>query len=479
MSTDSRWRRIKTTIPAPQSMELLERLRAVEPRSMSGMPPVVWHEAEGFLVRDGFGNQWIDLTSGIVMANAGHAHPKVVAAISRAAGSKLLATYAFAQRPRLDLLERLVALSPIADSKAILFSAGTEATECAMTVMRRHGQRVRPGKTGIVSFADGYHGRTLAASLAAGRASALDWIAKDQVQHFQIPFPFGPRWPWGSFSDDPTGARAFNACMAALAQAGIAPERIAGFIGESVPGWATWPMPEGFAHSLVDWARQNDILLCFDEVQAGCGRTGRFFGFEHCGVIPDLITLGKGLSSSLPISAVLGRRDILDEAAPGEMSSTHGGNPVCASAALANLQVIEEERLVESSARTGALVLTRLRRLANRFPDRIRSIHGPGLFISMHLQVPDTGEPDVALADAVALAAVSRGVMMFFTHRGFLKVTPPLGIDVEAALEAVDVVCECFESLIAAGAGRASERPISPPHLSITSRRVGHAPEPS
>ena len=410
---------------------------------MAGLPPVVWDQAEGFLVRDACGNQWIDLSSGIVLANVGHSHPRIVEAIRRAADSKLLATYAWPQMQRLELLEKLVAISPILSSKAILFSAGTEATECAMMLMRRRGRAIHKDKVGIVSFADSYHGRTLAASLASGRPLSSDWIARDRAYHYQIPFPFGPRWPWVNGQDDPTGERAFEHCLAALAEQGVGPERIAGFLIESVPGWATWPMPPGFAQSLSAWARRHQVLLCCDEVQSGCGRTGKFFGFEHCGLTPDLIALGKGLSSSLPVSAVIGRRELLDDPVAGEMSSTHGGNPVCAAAALANLNVIADEHLIAAAARTGGLALAALRTALAPFSERVLSVHGPGLFISIHFRQPETGEPDTTLADAVVHEAVTRGLMMFFTHRGFVKFTPPLCIEVEAALEAAKVLGEC------------------------------------
>ena len=300
----------------------------------------------------------------------------------------------------------------------------------------------------ILSFGDGYHGRTLAASLAAGRPGPGDWIDRQQVNHYQIPFPFGPRWPWGDLADDPTGERAFAQCINVLERQSITPDKIAGFIGEPLPGWATWPIPHGFARALVDWARRHDIVVSFDEVQCGCGRTGRMFGMEHVGVVPDLFALGKGLSSSLPVSAVVGRKDLLDDPDAGDMSSTHGGNPVCAAAALACLDVLEDEKLVQTSARTGAMVLDSLRQLEQDFAERIRSIHGPGLFISVHTQRPETAEPDVELADAVALEAVRRGVLMFVTGRGLLKFAPPLCIDPEAALEAAQVIRECFRDVL-------------------------------
>ena len=441
---ETRWRKIITPIPAPESVPLLQRLRHVEPRSLSGMPPIVWDRAEGFLVNDPYGNQWIDLTSSIVMANAGHGHPKIREAVRKMCDRPLLGTYIFPQQERLPLLEKLVQLSPIPDSKAILFCAGTEATECAISLMRRHGRRIHPDKVGIISFADGYHGRTLSAALASGSPRSEDWIERHQAYHYQIPFPFGPRWPWGNVRDDPSGEKGFAQCLDQLSRQGITPNKIAGFIGESVPGWATWPILPGFARALMSWAADHQIMVCFDEVQSGIGRTGRMWGMDHVGVVPDLFTLGKGLSSSLPVSAVVGRAALLDDPEAGDMSSTHGGNPVCAAAALACLQVIEEEKLVESAATTGKLVLDSLHELADQFPDRILSIHGPGLFISIHVQQPDTGEPDIELADSIAVEAVRRGVLMFVTGKGFLKFTPPLGIEPTAALEAAEVIKATF-----------------------------------
>jgi 4-aminobutyrate aminotransferase-like enzyme len=442
---ETRWRRIVTPIPVPESLPIIERLRAAEPRSMSGMPPVLWDQAEGFLVRDRFGNQWIDLTSSIIVANSGHSHPRILEAIRRAADHKLLTTYAFPQEPRLRLLEKLVALSPIEDSKAILFCAGTEATECAIMLMRRHGRKIHPEKVGILSFEAGYHGRTLAADSASGKPNPKEWIQRGRLNHYQIPYPFGLRWPWGDVRDDPSGERAFAQCIETLEQNGITPDKIAGFIGESIPGWATWPIPEGFARALADWARRHDILICFDEIQCGCGRSGKFFGFEHFGVTPDLVALGKGLSASLPVSAVLGSASVMDEPEPGEMSSTQGGNPVCAAAALANLEAFEAEGLVEASATTGEMVLKALRGLQQEYPTQVLSVHGPGLFISIHFQDPETGEPAIELADGIAIEAVRRGVLMFTTGRGMLKFTPPLSIDPEAAMEAVQVIRECLD----------------------------------
>ena len=444
----SRWRRIVTPIPAPASIPVIERLRAAEPQSMAGLPPILWDQAEGFLVRDRFGNQWIDLTSGIVLANAGHSHPRILEAIRSATDQRLLATYAFPSEPRLRLLEKLITLSPIPNSKAILYSSGTEATECALLLMRRHGQQIHPRKVGIVSLAGHYHGRTLAAHLASGMPQPTDWIERAQAQHFQIPAPQSLTGPPGNSHDGPCGAECFRSGITALAERGVGPEHIAGLILEPVPGTTTMPLPHDFATAAADWAKQHNVMLAFDEIQCGCGRTGKFFGSEHLGVTPDLIVLGKGLASSLPVSAVIGRSTLLDLPLPGEMSSTHGGNPVCAAAALANLQVLEDERLIDAGARTGAVVMERLGGLQRDYPQSIRAVQGVGLFISVHLRKPTADEPDVELADAIAQAAVRRGVLMFTTGRGYLKFTPPLCIDLDAALEAADVIRECLTERI-------------------------------
>jgi len=170
------------------------------------------------------------------------------------------------------------------------------------------------------------------------------------------------------------------------------------------------------------------------------GRTGKTFAFEHYGIVPDLISSGKGLSSSLPISAVIGRRTVMDLAPPGEMSSTFGGNPVCVAAAEANLKLLEEEKLAEKADLLGKHILKWLSPIAERYPSFISQVSGKGLFFSLHLKNPRTREPWVELADQVALESVRRGVLLFVTGKGFIKIVPPLMISVEALKEAVEVL---------------------------------------
>lgn len=430
---NTRFRRIVTSIPVPESLEEIQRLRTVEPRSMAGVPPIVWDRAEGFLVCDPYGNQWIDLSSGIVVANVGHAHPAILEAVRRQLDVRMIFSYAYSTKIRRQLLERLVKLAPDGLDKAILFSAGTEATECAMSLMRKHGLSLAVEKLGILSIESSYHGRTLAARLAGGAPGSVDGIERESVFHWQLPLPGGPDSK--GFERD-------------LLDRGIDPARIAGIIFESIPGWTTTLYPTAYMNELMRWAAEHQVLVTADEIQAGMARTGRMFAFEHYGITPDLITCGKGLSSSLPISAVIGRQTIMDLAPPGEMSSTFGGNPVCIAAALASLDVIEREQLVERSASLGRELGEALGVLAERYRPHVRMHNGAGLFYSVHLKNPDTGEPLAQLCDDMVMSCVRSGVLMFLTSRGFFKIVPPLTIDREALFEAVDVIGTVLEQAL-------------------------------
>ena len=429
----TRYRRIRTPIPAPESIDLLEGLRRVEPRSMLGMPPVVWDQAEGFLVRDPYGNQWIDLTSGIIVANAGHSHPRILEAIREQLDSQMIFSYAFPTRQRQQVLERLVDLAPPGLSKALLFSSGTEATECCFSLMRKHGLTKSREKLGVLSFEGSYSGRTLSAKFAGGSPGLVDGLERGAAFHTQLPFPGGPES--GGFCAD-------------IERRGIKPETTAGIIFESVSGWSTTPHPQEYVDELIEWARQHDVLVSVDEVQAGMGRSGRWFAFERYGITPDLIACGKGLTSSLPASAVIGRADVMDLAELGEMASTFGGNPVSAAAVLANLDVLRDEKLVERSARLGEDLGAALRNRAERHQRHVGRLDGRGLFYSLHLKDPETGDPLVELCDELATECVRRGVMMFVTGKGFLKFAPPLSIERDALLEAADVVGDVLDEML-------------------------------
>jgi len=231
-------------------------------------------------------------------------------------------------------------------------------------------------------------------------------------------------------------------------EAGIADEMFAGVISETFQGPTVAFMPRGYAQALRQWASEHQVLLIFDEIQAGFGRTGKWFGFEHYGVAPDLVCLGKSITSSLPMSAVVGRAEILDLPGYGQMSSTHTGSPLCGAAAIANIEAIRDEHMVENAAKLEMVAREKLTAIRQRFPDHVGTINGKGLVWGVHLIDPDSAELDVELADAVTVRCMQLGLIMLRTMRGTLKIAPPLCVTEEALLEGLGVIEEAIADCI-------------------------------
>jgi 4-aminobutyrate aminotransferase/diaminobutyrate-pyruvate transaminase/4-aminobutyrate aminotransferase/(S)-3-amino-2-methylpropionate transaminase len=434
---ETKHRRIVTEFPAPGAVPVLAKLAHFEPRAMSGQPPVVWDRAQGFQVFDRWGNQWIDSSSGVLVANAGHSHPKIVDAIVRQAHSGLIHNYCFPHDRRAELVERLATLLPEPLKKVFLLTTGSETVECAIKLCRTHGVKVGGrGKNVIVSFEKAFHGRTLGSQQAGGTPSLKEWIVNLDRGFVQVPFPDGYRTPDTSFDF-------FLRC---LAEAGIAPSNVCGVVLETFQGATAAMAPPDYMRKLREWCSSHKALLVCDEVQAGFGRSGRLWGFEHYGIVPDLATFGKGISGSLPLAAVAGPAHVMDLHPPGSMSSTHTGNPVCCAAALASIDVILEEGLVENAARLGALLQQKLRAMQPRFP-AFGNVDGLGLVAAINIVRPGSKEPDADLAFDIIRRCLEKGLLLF-APVGFggatVKICPPLCITQEALLEGLQVLEEAF-----------------------------------
>lgn len=430
---ETKFRRIVTPIPVPESRPIIEKLRQFEPRSMGGQPPVVWDHAEGFQVFDRWGNRWLDWSSGVLVTNAGHSHPKILAAMSEQIANRLTHNYCFPSEVRGELARGLVDVAPVGLEKVFLLTTGSEACECAIKLARTYGERISDKKIAIVSYQNAFHGRTLGSQMAGGIPSLKDWIVNLDKDMVQVPFPDGFRC---------LDTR-FDLFLESLEQSGVTPDRIAGVMTETYQGGNASFAPAPYMQELRAWCDTHDVLLICDEVQAGFGRTGKYWGFEHYDIVPDLICCGKGITSGMPLSAVIGRPDILDLYAPGSMTSTHTGNPVCAAAALANLQVIEDEKLVENTERLGQILLPLLQQLGKRFPDHIGAVHGKGLVAALHMVHPGGTDPWPELAGDIVRRCVENGLLMF-APVGFagasVKIAPPLVITEEAVREGVSVL---------------------------------------
>src|SRR2546421_2369571 len=359
---ETKYRRIGTPLPHPDSVATLEKLRKFEPQSMRGQPSLVWDRAEDIYVYDKYGNKWLDWSSGVLVTNSGHAAPEIRQAILEQVNSGLLHNYVFPSEERAELTQYLIGLAPKGLEKVFLLTTGSEATECAMKLARSHG--IRKGgtkKIGIVGAERGFHGRTLGAQQAGGIPGQKGWIVNEDPAIVQVPFPDG-YW---------TEDTSFNLFLRTLKNKGLDPKNVAGVMFETYQGVGPDFAPVEYIRQLADWCMANDALLIFDEVQAGFGRTGKFCAFEHYGVVPDVICCGKGITSSLPLSAGIGRTEIMDQFPPGSMTSTHTGNPVCCAAALANLRKIVAQDLTGNAERMGKILEIGLREIQKRHPSLI------------------------------------------------------------------------------------------------------------
>jgi 4-aminobutyrate aminotransferase-like enzyme len=439
----TKYRKIKTAIPAPETLEILLDLEKYESRSMHGQLPVVWDKAEGFQVFDPYGNCWIDFTSTIFLTNAGHANPGIVAGLQKILDQRLLHTYTFPSQIRAMFLKKLVEITPPQFEKAFLLSAGTEATECAVKLMRMHGQTITPAKLGVVSFRGAMHGRTMGAEMLKGDPLKSAWIGYQDPNMHHLPFPY----PW--IAKDTRikkydWAKHFEEDMQALKTKGLNFDHIAGFIIESYLGWGAIFYPVEYIKALVNFAKDHDCIVTFDEIQGGFGRTGKLFVYQHYGVEPDLLCLGKALSGSLPLSAVIGSKKIMDLPESGSMSSTHSANPLCCAAGLANLEAIETGNLVEESAGKGEMLHRRLNALKEKYPDRISYVFGKGLLAGIIFKNPETDEPDELFPSQVCEKAMQKGLLLVHTGRESIKIGPPLTIPDDALEEGLDVLNEAI-----------------------------------
>ncbi len=436
---ETKFRRIVTQLPHPDSIATLEKLRKFEPQSMRGQPPLVWDKAEDIFVFDKYGNRWLDWSSGVLVTNAGHGAKEIRDAIIAQVNSGLLHNYVFPSEERAELAEFLLGLAPKSLDKVFLLTTGSEATECAIKLARSNGIKIGGRKKiGIVGFERGFHGRTLGSQQAGGMAGQKSWIVNEDPAILNVPFPDGY---WQT-------ATSFEIFLAAIEKRGLKPENIAGVMMESYQGVGPDFAPVDYVKKLRKWCDENGVVLIFDEVQAGFGRTGKFWAFEHYGVTPDIICCGKGISSSLPLSAVIGRASVMDQFPPGSMTSTHTGNPVCCAAALASLKKIIGEKLTENASSLEPILLSGLKKIQSKHANVIGHVTVRGLVGGLQTVKSGTKEPDHDLAHSIIERCFHKG-LLFFSPVGAwgqtVKIAPPLTIPREAIEEGLAVLSEAVD----------------------------------
>jgi 4-aminobutyrate aminotransferase/(S)-3-amino-2-methylpropionate transaminase len=441
---ETKYRTIKTKIPVPESLPIFETLKKSEPQSMMGQPPIVWNKADNFTVSDRWGNRWIDWSSCVLVSNIGHGRKEVKDALKESIDQGLLSTYVFVHEKRAELTDLLCQLAPEPDNyQVFLLSTGSEATENCIKLSKTYAvEKYGPHKKYFISFNNAFHGRTMGSQLAGGMEKQKKWMVDRDQTFVQVPFPDG-------YKNTDTS---FGLLLSTLKEKGIKPEEIAGLMVESYQGIGPDFLPVEYAQKMQEFCRKHDIVMILDEVQAGFGRTGKMFCFEHYGIKPDLIACGKGISSSLPLSAVIGRKDIMGLYAPGSMTSTHSASPLPTAAAVANLKVLLAEKLTERAARMEKILMPALAKIQQKYPERLGCLHGKGLVAGIQVVKPGTKTPDPDTALAINVAALQKGLLMFAPvgiAGECLKIAPPLTIEEDALKESLQVFEEACDQVLA------------------------------
>ena len=424
-------RNIQTKIPAPGTFRLIKKLKEIESRSMHGQLPIVWSKALDHTIYDIAGNKFIDFTSTIFVTNVGHANPQIIKNVKSTLDKKLLHSYAYIHNVRKTYIKKLLNFAGKKFEKAFLLSAGTEATEAALKLMRLNGKKKKKNKLGIICLEGNWHGRTMGAQLMSGSKNQKKWIGFDDRNIHHIPFPY----PW--LVDEKQGKKFFENSLKKLSKKVNIKKDIAGIMLETFQGWGAIFYPKSFVKAVRDYASKNNVVMCFDEMQAGFGRTGKNFGFQNYNIIPDIICCGKGMGGGVPLSGVIGKKDIMDLPEYGDMSSTNSANPISCSAGIAVLDELNSKKIVRKTLIKGKYLKKRLNKIKLRFPDEINFVSSKGLIAALIFKRKKNINH---LLREVCMECMRNGLLVVYTGRESIKIGPPLIISNEALREGLDVL---------------------------------------
>jgi 4-aminobutyrate aminotransferase / (S)-3-amino-2-methylpropionate transaminase / 5-aminovalerate transaminase len=435
-------------VPGPRARELLDRRARYVARGASNLVPTFAARGKGALIEDVDGNRFIDFAGGIGVLNVGHAHPEVVEAI-KGQVERFLHTcfHVMMYEPYIDLAQRLTEITPgDFPKKALLVNSGAEAVENSVKIAR-----YATGRPAVFSFDFGFHGRTALTMALTGKVRPYKYgFGPLASEVYHAPSPYCYRCP--------AGREASNCqmeCLGMLKQAfnsRVAPDKVAAVIIEPVQGEGGFiVIPPDYMRALRELCSQHGILLIIDEVQSAFGRTGKMFATEHSGVEPDLLVLAKSLGAGVPLSAVVGRTEIMDAPHVGGLGGTYGGNPVGCVAALKVIEIMQRDNLPSQGAAIGELVYSRLKAMQERYP-LIGDVRGLGAMVAMEL-VRDrkTKEPADMEATAVAQGAFKRGLVLLKAGMfdNVLRVLVPLVAEESQLQEGLDILEASIQAAVA------------------------------
>jgi len=420
--------RLITSLPGPRAIAIVERDRAVTSPSYTRDYPLVVARGEGCMLEDVDGNIFLDMTAGIAVTATGHAHPQVVAAIQAQAANLIhMSGTDFYYEPMVELAEKLCDRAPFPNGAKVFFSnSGAESNEGAIKLARYYTKR-----SSIVAFLGAFHGRTYGAmSLTASKTV--------QRANFGALLPGVTHIPYGTHASvDYLEKDLFSTILP--------PNEVASIVVEAIQGEGGYIVPEdGFLQRIRDICDKHGILMIVDEVQSGMGRTGRMFAIEHWGVMPDIITMAKGIASGLPLGAILSRPEIMTWE-PGSHATTFGGNPVACAAGIVTLQLLENG-LMENAVNMGELLQAGLMRSHERF-SRMSPPRGKGLMVAVDL-LDEEGNFDYKLRDRILQEAFLRGLLLLPCGKAAIRFCPPLVIDSEQIKIALDIIADVLVEVL-------------------------------
>ncbi|MGQ0384169.1 MAG: acetyl ornithine aminotransferase family protein [Gammaproteobacteria bacterium] len=434
---------IRTGLPGPKSRAMIERDAKVASPSYPRDYPFVISHGRGTEAWDVDGNRFLDFAAGIAVCATGHAHPRVVAAIQQAAGKFLHISSDYWHEEMTALAERLSSLVPLGEPGMCFFcQSGTESVEGALKLARYVTGRGR-----IIAFLGSFHGRTMG-SLAMTSSKVTQqagfFPAMPGVTH--VPYPNSYR-PLFAGSDQ---GKAVLDYIRMLFERNVPPQEVAAIMVEPLQGEGGYLVPpEGFLAGLRQICDEHGILLVFDEVQSGIGRTGKMFCAEHSGVAPDIMTLAKGLGSGMPIGAVVAKQSIMKKWKKGAHGNTFGGNPLCCAAANATIDLVREQ-YAANAARVGAHFMKRLAELKSGY-SCIGDLRGRGLMIGLELVEKD-GSPARRLVDRILHTGYHNGLLLLSCGVSTLRFMPPLCVTEAEVDEAMIYLRRAFDDALAAAA---------------------------
>ena len=406
-----------TELPGPKSRAMIERDSKVASPSYPRDYPFVISHGRGTEAWDVDGNRFLDFAAGIAVCATGHAHPRVVKAVQDAAAKFLHISSDYWHEEMTALAERLSAIVPLGEPGMCFFcQSGTESVEGALKLARYVTGRQR-----IIAFLGSFHGRTMGSlSLTSSKYTQQAGFAPTMPGVTHVPYPYTYR-PLFAGADQ---GRAVLDYIRMLFDRNVPPQEVAAIVIEPLQGEGGYLVPpDGFLAGLRQLCDEHGILLVFDEVQSGIGRTGQMFASQHSGVLPDIMTLAKGLGSGMPIGAVVAKQSIMRKWKKGAHGNTFGGNPVCCAAANATIDLVREQ-YVQNAAKVGAHFMKRLDELRADYPC-IGDLRGQGLMIGMELIEPD-GTPARALVDRILHTAYRNGLLLLSCGVSTLRFMPPL-----------------------------------------------------